>query len=66
MEKRIYVSPKVEIHNVFVESPLLQDSETGDSTWGLSKDHNSFFDSWDSYDEEEQPSGFTNKNLWDD
>ena len=31
----------------------------------MSKGHNSFFDSWDSNDEE-QPSGFTSKSLWDD
>lgn len=65
MDKKTYICPNVEIHRVMVESQLLADSEDGKATSGLSKGHDSFFDSWDSNDEE-QPSGFTSKNLWDD
>lgn len=66
MKKSIYVSPKVEIHNVTVESYLLTDSEDGKATFGLSKGHDSFFDTWDTPDEEEEQPAFTNKSLWED
>lgn len=65
MDKKTYICPNVEIHRVMVESQLLADSEDGNASSGRSKGHNSFFDSWDSNDEEQQP-GFTSKNLWDD
>lgn len=62
--KRIYIKPNITVVKTSVESLLVGDSQ-GQMDEGHSKGHNSFFDSWDSNDEEEQ-SGFTSKNLWDD
>lgn len=62
--KRIYMKPNITVVKTSVESLLVGDSQ-GQVVEGHSKGHNSFFDSWDSNDEEQQP-GFTSKNLWDD
>lgn len=67
MMKLKYEKPKVMVVPAIIESNLLGDSKgVAGYEDQLSKGHNSFFDSWDSYDEEEQQSGFTNKNLWED
>lgn len=66
MMKLKYEKPKVMVVPAIIESNLLGDSKgVAGYENELSKGHNSFFDSWDSNDEEQQP-GFTSKNLWDD
>ena len=66
MMKLKYEKPKVMVVPAIIESNLLGDSQgVADYEDQLSKGHNSFFDRWDSNDEEQQ-SGFTSKNLWDD
>lgn len=65
---KTYIKPQIEISKITTEFHLLGASGEEGNLGGdyvLSKGHGSFFDSWDSNDEE-QPSGFTNKNLWDD
>lgn len=65
---KTYIKPQIEISKITTEFHLLGSSKEGGSIEGpdvLSKGHDSFFDSWDSNDEEEQP-GFTSKNLWED
>ena len=65
---KTYIKPQIEISKITTEFHLLGSSTEGGSLDGpnvLSKGHNSFFDSWDSNDEEQQ-SGFTSKNLWED
>lgn len=65
--KMKYQKPEVLAIPVIIEGNLLNDSNgiANRDEDQLSKGHNSFFDSWDSNDEEQQ-SGFTSKNLWDD
>lgn len=66
---KTYIKPQIEISKITTEFHLLGSSTEGGSLDGpnvLSKGHNSFFESWDSYDEEDQQSGFTSKNLWED
>lgn len=59
--KRVYIKPNVKVVKSCIECMLVSESG-GQITDPRSKGHNSSFNFWD----EEQPSGFTNKNLWDD
>ena len=62
-----YIKPESVVTHIAPENTLLTGStdEGFEIDNAFSKGHNSFFDSWDSNDEEEQP-GFTSKNLWED
>ena len=68
MKMKHYIKPQLILFKMETET-LLGASDEGPGILppesAMSKGHNSFFDSWDSNDEEEQP-GFTNKNLWED
>lgn len=63
--KRVYIKPNVTVVETYTERLLGVESNGqigGPDNPSDAKGHNSSFNFWD----EEQPSGFTSKNLWDD
>ncbi len=63
--KRVYIKPNVTVVETYTESLL--GTESGGQIGSPenpsdAKGHNSYVDIWD----EEDQSGFTSKNLWDD
>lgn len=67
MIKKEYIVPKINVTRVEVESALLAESdfhhtETDDY---FSKQHDSFYDDYWSWDEEEKPMFQQPKSLWD-
>lgn len=65
--KQTYIKPQIELIFASTDSMVLASQPEGDQTDEFgAKGHGSFFDSWDSFEEEEQQSGFTNKSLWED
>lgn len=63
MIKKEYIVPKINVTRVEVESALLDASTCTDQT--CSKQHNSSFDDYWSWDEEEKPMFQQPKSLWD-
>ena len=63
--KRVYIKPNITVVETCTERLLGTESGGQGDEWD-SKGHNSFFDGWDSFEDEEEPSGFTSKNLWED
>lgn len=66
MIKKEYIVPKINVTRVDMESALLTESSPyTDAEMGPSKQHNSSFDDYWSWDEEEKPMFQQPKSLWD-
>ena len=66
MIKKEYIVPKINVTRVEVESALLSESNPhADTVMDLSKQHDSFYDDYWSWDEEEKPMFQQPKSLWD-
>lgn len=66
MIKKEYIVPKINVTRVDMESALLSESDPyTDTEMEISKKHNSSFDDYWSWDEEEKPMFQQPKSLWD-
>ena len=66
MIKKEYIVPKINVTRVEVESALLSVSNPfTEAEMDFSKQHDSFYDDYWSWDEEEKPMFQQPKSLWD-
>lgn len=66
MIKKEYIVPKINVTRVDMESALLTESNPfSEAEMGPSKQHDSFYDDYWSWDEEEKPMFQQPKSLWD-
>lgn len=66
MIKKEYIVPKINVTRVEVESALLSESNPfPEAEMDFSKQHDSFYDDYWSWDEEEKPMFQQPKSLWD-
>ena len=64
--KKEYIVPKINVTRVEVESALLSESNPfTEGEMDFSKQHDSFYDDYWSWDEEEKPMFQQPKSLWD-
>ncbi len=66
MIKKEYIVPKINVTRVDMESALLSESNPfHEAEMDFSKQHDSFYDDYWSWDEEEKPMFQQPKSLWD-